>query len=118
MLGPQRVQGFYPTNQYFYPNPRTSIYPTTLIDVKWSISWPTIRTILLGCVMLLTNAAIVGLDIANLAIEGTKDPLFKRLGYGTSKVGAGIWSGSISFLAAIFIIVISMKDCPSLIKSI
>lgn len=118
MLGTQRLPRFSPTNQYFYPNPRMTTYPPMLIDVRWSVSWPKIQSILLGGVMLLTNAAIIALDIANLAIEGSKDPLFKRLGFGTSKVGAGIWSGSISFLAACLIIIISMKENSLSSKSI
>ena len=61
--------------------------------------------------MLISSAAIIGLEIANVAMEYNKDNDFKRLGMDTSKVGAGIWCGSISFLAAIFIVVTSKYVC-------
>lgn len=105
----QRIPVIYPASQYFYPNPRVPFTQSALVDFNWTLSWPIIRTILLGSFMIIINAAIVGLEIANLAIEGTKGSNASFMGYGTARVGAGIWTGSISFIAAIFIIVISRK---------
>jgi hypothetical protein len=101
----------YPMPPYGNLVQGTINFRPTILDVNWSNTWPIIRTILLGSAMLITSAAIIGLDIANLAIEGNSELLgvsISRLGVGTAKVGAGIWSGSISFLAGISIIVISM----------
>ena len=109
MLAPQPIPGIYPANHYFYPNVRGPLTTSVFVDVNWTLSWPTIRTIVLGSFMIISSAAIVGLDIANLAIEGTKDAASKFFGLGTAKVGAGIWSGSISFIAAVLIVTISMK---------
>ncbi len=108
MLAPQRTAPLYPLHTYVYPNQRAMAFQPAILDVNWIETWPIIRTILLGSMMLLSSAAIIGLDIANLAIEGGKSggPT-AMLGVGTAKVGAGIWSGSISFLAAIFVIRIS-----------
>lgn len=109
MLGPQRISPIYPVHRFNNPLQGTVPFRNTLLDVNWSRAWPVITSILLGCIMLITSAAIVGLDIANLAIEGKKkNHDIVSFGEGTAKVGAGIWSGSISFLAGISIIVISM----------
>lgn len=62
--------------------------------------------------MLISSAAVVGLDIGNLAIEGNKPAEWKAFGQGPAKVGAGLWSGSISFLAAVFILTIGMRVFP------
>ena len=97
-----------PITLYGNPNHRTIVFQPTSLDTNWFDTWPIIRSILLGSIMLLSSAAVIGLDIANLAIEGNKGSGIARLGMGPAKVGAGIWSGSISFLAAIFILVISM----------
>ena len=106
MFTSQQTSMIYPFNPYIYPTQRTVAFQRPPLDVNWFNAWPIIRSILIGSVMLLSSAAIIGLDIANLAIEGNKNAPLKHLGLGTAKVGAGIWSGSISFIAAIFIIVI------------
>ena len=93
----------YPHVNLPYPTVPHRTFP---LDVNWFDTWPIIRTILLAVIMLFSSAAIIGLDIANLAIEGKKQ--FSGLGVDSSKVGAGIWSGSISFLAALFILTIRM----------
>jgi hypothetical protein len=109
MFGTQRISPIYPMGTYGMPIQGTVTFRPPQLDVNWSNTWPTIRTILLGSMMLISSAAIIGLDIANLAIEGNKaNNETSRLGWDTSKVGAGIWSGSISYLAAIFIIATSM----------
>jgi hypothetical protein len=107
MLAPQRTGPLYPLHSYAYPNQGTVTFQSTIFDVNWYETWPIIRSILVASMMVLSSAAIIGLDIANLAIEGSKTGGSAMLGSGTAKVGAGIWSGSISFLAAIFIIMIS-----------
>jgi hypothetical protein len=107
MLAPQRTGPLYPLHSYAYPNQGTVTFQTTIFDVNWYETWPIIRSIFVASMMVISSAAIIGLDIANLAIEGSKTGGSAMLGSGTAKVGAGIWSGSISFLAAIFIIVIS-----------
>jgi hypothetical protein len=107
MLRPPYRTQIYPTNQYFFPNTRTTVFPQPILDVNWFDTWPIIRSIFLGSIMVLSSSAIIGLEIANVAIEGNKDGSIKQMGLGTAKVGAGIWCGSISFIAAIFIIVIS-----------
>ncbi|CAF1018498.1 unnamed protein product [Adineta ricciae] len=96
----------YPALSYSYSNHRPNAVQPVVIDPYWSTTWPTIRSILLSFLMLISSAAIIGLEIANVAMEYNKENDFKRLGMDTSKVGAGIWCGSISFLAAIFIVVI------------
>ena len=57
--------------------------------------------------MLICSVAIIGLDIANIAIEANKQNGTLTLGSNTGKVGAGIWSGSITFSAALFVLAIS-----------
>jgi hypothetical protein len=108
MLAPQRPPTIYPVFPYGNHAYGTTSFRPTLLDFNWFDTWPTVRSILLACLMLFSSAAIIGLDIANLAIEGNKQNGISALGVGPAKVGAGIWSGSISFLAAIFIIVIGM----------
>jgi hypothetical protein len=110
MFAPQRTSPIYPITAYPIPVHGTMAFRSTPLDINWFDTWPIIRSILLGSFMLISSAAIIGLDIANLAIEGSKNNgASKLLGVGTAKVGAGIWSGSISFLAAVFIIVTSMS---------
>ena len=109
MLGSQRVFPVYPIAPYGNLVYGTVAFRPPLLDVNWFDTWPIIRSILLGSIMMVCSAAIVGLDIANLAIEGKKqNGTPPMLGDGTAKVGAGLWSGCISFLASIFIIAISM----------
>jgi hypothetical protein len=101
-------QGPYPVPPFGNPVPRIRPIRLTTLDLNWFKTWPIIRSILLGSIMVISSAAIIGLDIANLVIEGNKANGTSELGIGPAKVGAGIWSGSISFLAAIFILVTSM----------
>ncbi|CAF2634777.1 unnamed protein product [Rotaria sp. Silwood2] len=96
----------YATSPYTIPAYGTVPSQPVLLDVNWYNSWPRIRSIMISITMLICSSTIIGLDIANLAIEGNKQNGASKLGSGTANVGAGIWSGSISFLAAIFIIVI------------
>lgn len=107
MLRSQRLPQMYPVSGFNSAYPRTTQFPRALLDVNWTEVWPIITTIVLASIMLITNAAIIGLDIANLAIEGDTSN-GSSLGANISTVGAGIWSGSISFIAAFFIFVISM----------
>ena len=107
MFATPHIRPLYPMQMYAYPNRNTVAFQQSIIDVKWYETWPTIRSIFLGGMLMLTSAAIIGLDIANLAIEGGKAGGSAMLGAGTAKVGAGIWSGSITFLTALFIIAIS-----------
>jgi hypothetical protein len=104
----QGASPVYPVGPYRNPVPRIRHVQTTLLDINWFDTWPNLISILLASIMLLCSAAIIGLDIANLAIEGNKGNGTANLGLGPAKVGAGIWSGSISFLAGIFILIIGM----------
>ncbi len=109
MLAPQRASPIYQIGPYGNPMQGTVAFRAASLDVNWSDTWPIIRSILLGSIMLISSAAVIGLEIANLAIEGNKSKYgTSELGGNTAEVGAGLWSGSISFLAAIFILVISM----------
>jgi hypothetical protein len=109
MLAPQHASSIYHLGPYTNPIQGTMGFRPVALDVNWFDTWPIIRSILLGSIMLISSAAIIGLEIANLAIEGNKNKYgTSELGGNTAKVGAGLWSGSISFLAAIFILVISM----------
>jgi len=108
MHGHQRPLPYlYNTSPYAIPAYGTVPYPPAPLDVTWYSSWPSVRTALLSVTMLICSAAIISLDIANVAIEANKQNQTSKLGSGTGKVGAGIWSGSVSFLAAIVILVIS-----------
>lgn len=108
MYGQQR---FMP-DMYWRSPYENSIYPTVAYPVvpfaiDWYNEWPKKRSILLAIALLLSGMAIIGLDIANLAIEANKFNDTARIGLGTDKVGAGIWSGSTVILAAAFILFIS-----------
>ncbi|CAF2885350.1 unnamed protein product [Rotaria sp. Silwood2] len=76
----------YAPSPYTIPAYGTVPSQPVLLDVNWYNSWPRIRSIMISITMLICSSTIIG--------------------SGTANVGAGIWSGSISFLAAIFIIVI------------
>ena len=91
----------YNTSPYGIPAYGTVTYQTAPLDVNWHNAWPNIKSILLAAILLICSTVIIGLDIANLAIEGNKQNGTSKLGSGTGKVGAGIWTESISFLAAI-----------------
>jgi hypothetical protein len=106
LLAPQRVSAIYPMHPYGSTIHGAVAYRPSPLDVNWSDTWPIIRTILIGSMMLLSSAAIIGLDIANLVTVGNNNGI---LGGSTTKVGAGIWTGCISFVAGIFVTMISMK---------
>ena len=101
------VPYLYNTSPYSLPAYGTVSYQPAPLDVNWHSAWPTFRSILLSAVMIISSTAIIGLDIANIAIEGHKQNGTSKLGSGTGKVGAGVWSGSVSFFAAISISAIS-----------
>lgn len=92
-----------PYEQAVYP---TVTYPVVPVVADWYNEWPRIRSILLAVTLILSGMAIVGLDIANLAIEGNKSNDTARIGLGTDKVAAGVWSGSTVVLAAGFILAV------------
>jgi hypothetical protein len=96
----------YATSPYGIPAYGTVTYQAAPLDVTWYNAWPSTRSILLAITMIMCSTAIIGLDIANIAIEGNKQNGTAKLGSGPGKVGAGVWSGSISFLAAIFMLTI------------
>lgn len=107
MYAPQRyIPEVYTNSPYGVPAYAPVIYPTTTLDVNWSRTWPKIRSLLLAAILLTSSVAIIGLDIANLAIEGNKQNETAQIGLGTDKVGAGIWSGSVCIFAAGFIVAI------------
>ena len=108
MLTPQRPSTIYPTFPHGNHAYGTVSIRSSPVDVNWFDTWPIVGSILLAIIMIFSSAAIIGLDIANVAIEGKKQNGAAALGLDSAKVGAGIWSGSISFLAAIFIFVTSM----------
>ena len=96
---------FYYTAPYAVPVYGSVPYPAeTALDVNWYTSWPKLMSLFLALVIIICSAAIIGLDIANVAIEASKQNGASKLGSDTGKVGAGIWSGSMSFFAAIFIL--------------
>jgi hypothetical protein len=97
----------YTTSPYGIPAYGTVSYQPPPLDVNWHNAWPTGRSIFLSVTILICSVAVIGLDIANLAIEGNKQNGTSNLGTGTGKVGAGIWCGSISFIAGIFVVSIS-----------
>jgi hypothetical protein len=109
MHGHQRpVPYLYNTSPYGIPAYGTVSYQQPApLDINWHIAWPRVSTVLLSITMLICSAAIISLDIANVAIEGNKQNGTSKLGSGTENVGAGIWSGFISFFTAILILVIS-----------
>ncbi|CAF0841822.1 unnamed protein product [Adineta ricciae] len=69
----------YPALSYSYSNHRPNAVQPVVIDPYWSTTWPTIRSILLSFLMLISSAAIIGLEIANVAMEYNKENDFKRL---------------------------------------
>ncbi len=98
---------FYQTSPYGIPPYGIVSYQTVPLDVHWYKTWPSVKSIFLVALMIICSTAIISLDIANIAIEGSKQNTTSRLRLETGKVGAGIWSGSVVFLAAIFILAIS-----------
>lgn len=111
MYAPQR----YGPEMYWRSPYETAIYPTVAYPVipfvvDWYNEWPKVRSILLAITLLICSTAIIGLDTANLVIEGTKNNNTSRIGLGTDKVGAGIWSGSTVILAAGFILAIGKRN--------
>lgn len=99
----------YNTSPYGIPAYGTvsSSYQSALLDINWQRTWSSIKSICLSIAMIICSTAIIGLDIANIAVERNKENGTSKLGSGTGKVGAGIWSGSITFFTALFILVIS-----------
>ena len=111
MYGRQRSSPYiYNTPPYVIPAYGPVAYQTTPLDVTWHNAWPKFKTILLSIAIIICSTVVIGLEIANLAIEGSKQNGTLQLGLGPGKVGAGIWSGFISFLAAIFILVIGKHE--------
>ena len=107
MYVPQRPGPYiYNAPPYGIPTYATVSYPPSSIDIHWFNAWPRVRTILLAITMLICSAAIISLDIANLAIEGNKSNDTSKFGSGPGKVGAGIWSGTVAFVASICILTI------------
>jgi hypothetical protein len=105
----------YNTSPYGIPAYGTVTYQSAPLDTNWHNTWPTVKAIVLGVIMLICSIAIISLDIANLAIEGNKQNGTSTLGMGTGTVGAGVWSGFVSSLAASFILGISMYQSIALI---
>jgi len=107
---PRRQALVYPTTSHVRPNIAGTQFKIAVPDANWYKTWPKSSSSLLGSLLLITSAAIIGLDIANLAIEGKKDDsyLLKGLGLGVAKVGAGLWAGCSTFLAGILVLVIGM----------
>lgn len=96
---------FYYTAPYAVPVYGNVPYPVeTAVDVNWYTSWPKSMSLFLALVIIICSAGIIGLDIANIAIEANKQDGASKLGSDTGKVGVGIWTGSISFFAAFFIL--------------
>jgi hypothetical protein len=96
----------YNTSPYAIPSYGNVAYQVAPLDITWYNTWPKFKSIILSIGIIICSTAIIGLDIANVAIEAGKQDGTSKLGSGPGKVGAGIWSGSMSFLAAIFILVI------------
>jgi hypothetical protein len=105
MRSPRSSPHLYDTSPYVIPV--GTVYEAVPLDINWYNTWPSIKSICLSIPMIICSTAIIGLDIANIAIEGNKQNGTSQLGSGTGKVGAGIWCGAISFLAAVFILVVS-----------
>lgn len=93
----------YATSPYGIPAYGT----VSSLDINWSNTWSSMRSICLSIAMIICSAAIIGLDIANIAVERNKQSGLSKLGSDTGKVGAGIWTGTITFFTAIFILIIS-----------
>ena len=111
MYAPQRPGPYiYNAPPYGIPTYATVSYPPSSVDIHWYHAWPRVRTILLAITTLVCSAAIISLDIANLAIEGSKSNDTSKFGSGPSKVGAGIWSGTVAFFASIAILTISKSN--------
>lgn len=107
MHGHQRYSPYlYNTSPYDIPAYGTVSYQVAPLDVNWYNTWPKFKSILLSIAIIICSMAVIGLEIADIAIEGSKENGTSQLGLGTGKVGAGIWSGFVSFIAAIFILVI------------
>ncbi|CAF1204340.1 unnamed protein product [Adineta ricciae] len=105
MYVPQRPGPYiYNAPPYGIPTYATVSYPPSSIDIHWYNAWPRVRIILLAITMLICSAALISLDIANLAIEGSKSNDTSKFGSGPGKVGAGIWSGTVAFVASICIL--------------
>ena len=103
---------FYYTAPYAVPAYGNACYPVVEVplDINWYRTWPKLISIFLGIVILMCSMAIIGLDIANVAIEANKQNGGSKLGSDGSKVGAGIWSGALSFFAALFILGIGKSN--------
>lgn len=102
---------FYYTAPYAVPVYGSVAYPVEIpIDVNWYQTWPKLKSIFLAIVILICSMAIIGLDIANIAIERNKQNGSSKLGSDTGKVGAGIWCGTMSFFAALFILIIGKQN--------
>ncbi|CAF1588462.1 unnamed protein product [Rotaria magnacalcarata] len=102
----QSMPYMYYTSPYSIPAYGTiSSSQVVISDVNWRNSWSNIRSLVISVTLLFCSTAIIGLDIANVAIEANKQNGTSKLGSGTATVGAGIWSGSVSFMAAIFIFI-------------
>lgn len=86
------------------------IYQTAPIGARWPKKWPNFRFVFIGIGLLLCSSTIIGLDIANIAIEGNKQNGTSKLGHSTDKVGAGIWTGCITFISATFILTASKSN--------
>ena len=107
MHGHQRSTGYlYNASPYGIPGYGNVAYQVTPLDITWFNTWPKFKSILLSTAIIICSTAVIGLDIANVAIEAGKENGTSKLGSGPGKVGAGIWSGSVSFIAAVFILVI------------
>ncbi|UJR16101.1 hypothetical protein I4U23_003013 [Adineta vaga] len=106
MLTQQVLFPTYSGLSYSYPGHKTRIVQPIVLDSNWLDTWPTIRSVLLGSLMMFSSAAVIALEIANVSIESNKDDNVEKLGMDPSKVGVGIWCGSISFLASICILII------------
>ena len=103
---PQPIPYVYTASPYGAPAYGTVAYQTAPLDVDWFNAWPRVRSILLAVAMLLSSAAVIGLDITNVVIESHKSNGTSKIGLATGKVAAGIWCGSVSLSAAIFILAI------------
>ena len=103
---PQPIPYVYAASPYGAPAYGTVAYQTAPLDVDWFNAWPRVRSILLAVAMLLSSAAVIGLDTTNIIIESNKPNGTSKIGLATGKVAAGIWCGSVSLAAAIFIIAI------------
>jgi hypothetical protein len=107
MHGQQRSSPYlYNTSPYGIPAYGAVSYQVAPLDVNWYKTWPNFKSILLSIAIIICSTAVIGVEIANIAIEGSKQNGTSQLGSGPGKVGVGVWSGFISFISAIFILVI------------